>query len=86
MIEQQKRLVTPTKLEYNIDAQTTTFNVIEEIEKLLQMISREDSTVRIQEVETKTLLWSQDQRLPEGEQFRTKFKMREQTFRKGTKK
>ena len=46
MLEQRKRLFTPTKLEYNLEAQTTTFDVVEEVEKILQMISSEDLNPR----------------------------------------
>ena len=85
MVEQRKQLFTTTKIEYNIEPNSDNLNIVEEVEKLFKMIHVEDPTVRMHDVDKKAVLWSPDQPTPEGELFRQKFKMREQTFQKGTK-
>ena len=45
-----------------------------------------DPSLRIKSCVSKTLLWDVDGQLPEGEEFRTEFQLREQNFRKGNSK
>ena len=86
MTEMKEQVTTPIQIEFNIDANTREFNVITACQELFKAMSTVDSSVRILSNDTTTVIWEPEGILPESDQFRTLFYMREQTFRKGNAK
>ena len=86
MTEMKEQVNTPIQIEFNIDANTREFNVITACQELFTSMSTVDPSVRILGNDTTTVIWEPERILPESDQFRTLFNMREQTFRKGNAK
>ncbi len=86
MMEQKKKLVTPVKVEFNSLPDRTDFNVLEQTQTLFDLLCDEDTQLRILDVNKQVVLFERGISLPEGEDFATLMKTRNQTFRKGNSK
>jgi len=87
MIEEKENIVTPIKIEFNVNAQLTEFNVIQASTELFRRMSLIDQSIRILRTsDDTTVLWDIHSHLPEDQVFQKAFQMREQQFRKGTTK
>ena len=85
MSDNQKKLVTPIKVEYNIPATQDEFNIFEQTQILLDLLLETDQTLRILDADKTTVLYEKESQLPEGEEFTSLFKVRQQIYRKGNR-
>ncbi len=87
MIEEKENIVTPIKIEFNVNAHLNEFNVIQASTELFRRMSLIDQSIRILCTTDDTkVLWDIHSHLPEDQDFQQAFQMREQQFRKGTTK
>ena len=86
LTENKELLSTPISIEFNISAGTNEFNIIRESRVVFDAMSEIDSTIRVYGSTNKEVLWELNGSLPEDDNFRTLFGMREQHFRKGNSK
>ncbi len=87
MVEEKENIVTPIKIEFNVNAHLNEFNVIQASTELFRRMSLIDQSIRILCTTDDTkVLWDIHSHLPEDQDFQQAFQMREQQFRKGTTK
>ena len=86
MTEVKETLLTPLKVEFNINHTTGEFNIILAVKNLFTLMAEIDSSMRVNNNEHTVQLWEVNGHLCEEDDFVPFFKMREQTFRNGNKK
>ena len=86
MMEERLKLITPVKIEYNLDATVKEFNIINALQELFEQMSESDQIFKFLHSGTKDILWETGSKLPESDEFKTLFHMRERNFRKGNSK
>ena len=86
MTETQKKIITPTKLEFNFDKGSEVGDLVEHTQQFFTLLTHEDITLKIVNAEQDRILYEIGSEIQEGEEFRENFKVRELTFRKGNKK
>ncbi len=86
MIEQRQMLHTPIRIEFNLDTSISEFNIINAVSEIFSKMKKRDKTLRVLQTDKKINLWEDKMKLPEDAEFIEKFKLKEQTFRKGSKK
>ena len=86
MTDTQRKISTPVKVEFNSTPNQTEFNVIGKRQTLFDIFSAGDQNLKILDVDKKVILFKQGITIPDGEEFETLFKARQQTFRKGNRK
>ena len=86
MIDKRQLLHTPIRIEFNLDTSIGEFNIITAVTELFCTMFKRDNTMRILQTGQTTRLWEDKMNLPEDEDFIERFKLKEQTFRKGSKK
>ncbi len=86
MIEKRQLLRTPIRIEFNLDSSLGEFNIIHATTELFGRMFHKDNTIRVLQTETNITLWEDKMQLPEDKEFTERFKLKEQTFRKGSKK
>ena len=86
MVDVRETVSTPVRIEFNMKQGQQEFNVIKESYDLFTLMSSTDTSFKVIDSETSSLVWEPDGQLPEQSDFTRVFRMREQSFRKGTKK
>ncbi len=86
MTEVKETLITPLKVEFNINHTTGEFNIILAVKNLFSLMAEIDSSMKVYNNERTVLLWEVHGHLCEEDEFVSYFKMREQNFRNGNMK
>ena len=86
MADVSQKVTTPVKVEYNTAPDELEFNVFEKTKQLLELFISKDNQLRILDVDKNIVLYEHGTHLPEGVEFETLFKLRQQAFRKGHRK
>ena len=86
MSEKKKRLITPTKLEFNLEANNKDFDIVGKTYTLLDMLKKQDQSIKITNTEQNIVIYEEGLDTIENEEFKKQFKVRERIFRKGTQK
>ena len=84
--ENNERLNTPVKVEFSLEQNIRSFDLLENTKKIIMLLIKEDTTIQIINSDQSLILYETGSELPEGEESREKFKVRELTFRKGNRK
>ena len=85
MVEQDLVLVTSIKVEFNLSALTTEYNVRAQFIHLLELFKQQDSTIRVQCSTSEVREWKDFSTLPEDEEFNECFQLVTKIFRKHKK-
>ena len=86
MTENYKKLITPVKLEFNLDQTIQSFDLLESMNEITKLLLIEDETIKFTNTEQTATLYELGLELPQGQDFQNNFKVRELTFRKGNRK
>lgn len=86
MIEKTQLFTTPVRIEFNLDTTINTFNIINAATELFSRMQSRDEKLRVLHHNSNDILWEKNIPLPEDKEFLENFRLRDQTFRKGTKK
>ncbi len=86
MTEDKEKITTPVRIEFNLESTTKEFNIINISTEIFQQMSQTDPSIRILSSVGGQVLWDIHSQLPEDEEFKTLFCLREQNFRRDNMK
>ncbi len=86
MTDDKETIMTPVKIEFNLDKNGGEFNVICAVDNIFNKMATQDRSLQVYDTTSTKLLWEIGVEIIEDEQFVECFNMREQTFRNQNKK